>query len=206
MAHIGLLILLLVLCPQVAHAHGIGGAGGLAAGLKHPVLGLDHLLAMISVGIVSTQLGGRAVWMVPATFVFVMGIGGLVGMQSFSFWDINVIITIIEQGIICSVIILGLAIAFDKKVPIWTAMLACGFFGFFHGFAHGVEIPSITVSLPYIVGFMTSTAALHLLGVAIVEGAKKYQHGMVALRYAGAAIFGIGLHIEYELMSLTFGF
>ena len=200
------LLFLCVLFPQDAMAHGVGGAGGFMAGLKHPVLGLDHLLAMISVGVVSTQIGGRALWTVPASFVTIMAVGGYAGMQSFDFMDMNNIIVTIEQGIIISVIVLGLAIAMDKKIPVLLAMLACGFFGFFHGFAHGIEIPDVSLSLPYIGGFMAATAALHIIGVGIGEMAKTLPNGVSILRYTGAAILGAGLHIEYQMLSLTFGF
>lgn len=205
MHYIALIILMVLFSPQEALAHGVEGMGGFRAGLMHPVLGLDHLLAMISVGIVSTQIGGRAIWTVPASFVLIMAVGGYAGMQSFDFLDIDTILNVIEQGIIISVIVLGLAIAFDKGIPIWLAMLACGFFGFFHGFAHGVEIPDIAMSMPYIGGFMAATAALHLFGVGIGEAAKKLSKGVAVLRYAGAAIFGMGLHIEYETIVTILG-
>ena len=205
MAHIALLILAIVLFPHDVFAHGVGGSGFMA-GVKHPVLGLDHLLAMVSVGILSAQMGGRAIWLVPASFVLIMAVGGYAGMQSYSFLDINSIITVIEQGIIISVILLGLAIAFDKNFPVWMGMAACGFFGFFHGFAHGVEIPDAMHSLPYIAGFMVGTAGLHLVGVGIGEGAKKPTNGLAVLRYAGAAIFGMGVHMEYETLALMYGY
>lgn len=197
---------LCLLLPQEALAHGTGHTSGFKSGLMHPVLGLDHLLAMISVGIVSAQIGGRAIWTVPASFVVVMALGGFAGMQSYDFLDIGTIIVLVEQGIILSVIALGLAIALDKSIPVILAMIACGFFGFFHGFAHGIEIPDVVFSLPYIGGFMISTAGLHLVGVGIGEAAKKLPNGVTVLRYAGAVILGIGLHIEYETFALTFGF
>lgn len=201
-----LLSLLLLTFPQDALAHGGHGGGGFQAGLMHPVLGLDHLLAMVSVGIVSTQIGGKAIWSVPASFVLIMAFGGYAGMHSYAFMDINTIITVVEQGIILSVIALGLAIALDKAIPVILAMIACGFFGFFHGFAHGIEIPDVALSMPYIAGFMVSTALLHLVGVGIGEVAKKFANGVTFLRYAGAVILGIGLHIEYGVLALTFGF
>ena len=173
-----LLLFLCVFLPQEALAHGLDGVGGFKSGLMHPVLGLDHLLAMISVGIVSTQIGGRAIWTVPASFVLIMALGGYAGMQSFNFLDINTIVVSVEQGIIISVMALGLAIALDKGIPMVIAMIACGFFGFFHGFAHGIEIPDVAFSFPYIGGFMTATALLHILGVGIGgNGEKASQWG-----------------------------
>jgi len=204
--HALLLLLVILFFPHDALAHGSMGVSGFKSGLMHPVLGLDHLLAMVSVGIVSTQIGGRAIWSVPASFVLIMALGGYAGMQSYDFLDINTIITLVEQGIIISVIALGLAIALDKSIPTLLAMVACAFFGFFHGFAHGIEIPDIAFSLPYIGGFMLATAALHIIGVGIGEAAKKLPNGVTILRYAGAVILGVGLHIEYGVLALAYGF
>ena len=200
-----LLFFAALLFPGIAFAH-VGQVGGFMAGLMHPVVGLDHLLAMVSVGIVSAQMGGRAIWSVPAAFVCVMGIGGFVGMQSYAFLEALAIITIIERGIIASVILLGLAIALDKKMPVWMAMLACGFFGFFHGFAHGTEIPDLVLSATYIGGFMLSTAFLHIAGVGIGEIARRVSNGTLVLRYIGAVILGMGLHIAYEAVMFEMAF
>ena len=200
--HRFLLLAMLVLFPNVALAHTMS-TSGFTSGLWHPVLGLDHLLAMVSVGIVSTQLGGRAIWTVPASFVLIMALGGYAGMQSFDFLPIESIVVLIEQGITLSVILLGLAIALDKKISIAIAMLVCGFFGFFHGFAHGTEIPDVALSATYIAGFMVGTALLHIVGVGLGEIARRVPNGSTVLRYVGAVVMGMGLHIEYQMLSTS---
>ena len=134
--------------------------GSFMGGLTHPVLGLDHFLAMVSVGVVSAQIGGRAIWTVPATFVGVMAVGGVLGL-------LDVGLTAIEVGIALSVFGLGLAIALDKRLPISIAMTAVGFFAIFHGYAHGAEMPTVAKPATYAAGFLTGTAALHIAGVII---------------------------------------
>lgn len=184
--NIGLLFILL-LSPVVAFAHEEGGSGFMA-GLTHPVLGLDHLLAMLSVGILSAQMGGRAIWMVPLTFVAVMWVGGMVGIGSAEFaW--------IEMGIALSVIILGLAIAFDKKQPLGFAMAGVGAFAFLHGHAHGVEMPNLASPGMYAIGFILGTTLIHLAGVFIGAISEKMKGGVMLLRFAGAFIAGMGLQI-----------
>lgn len=188
------LFLLFTLIPSVAYAH-TGTLGGFQAGLSHPVLGLDHLLAMVSVGVVSAQLGGRAMWLVPATFVLVMAIGGLLGMA-------DVGLGAVEVGIALSVVVLGLSIANISRIP---AFMIYGFvflFATFHGYAHGLEIPELATSWAYIGGFMAGTAGLHLLGVGIGHFASKVPHGSTALKYAGAIVAGMGLHILLGIAGL----
>lgn len=180
---------LLGLVPGLVLAH--EGAslpyGSFLAGLTHPVLGADHFLAMVSVGIVSAQIGGRAIWTVPATFVGVMAFGGLLG------W-LDVGLTAIEAGIAISVLALGLAIAADKRLPISLAMTAVGFFAIFHGYAHGAEMPSVANPVTYALGFMSGTAALHVAGVIIGDISQHYSTGKVMLRVGGAAIAAFGAY------------
>ena len=182
-----LVTLLLGLLPGLALAH--EGAslpyGSFLAGLTHPVLGLDHFLAMVSVGIVSAQIGGRAIWTVPATFVGVMAFGGLLG------W-LDIGLTAIEAGIAISVLALGLAIAADKRLPLSVAMTAVGFFAIFHGYAHGAEMPTVANGVTYALGFMTGTAVLHVAGVIIGDISQHYSAGKVMLRVGGAAIAALG--------------
>ena len=176
-----------LLAPQIAGAH--DGAslpyGSFIGGLSHPVLGLDHFLAMVSVGILSAQIGGRAIWTIPATFVAVMAFGGVLGY-------VDIGLSAIEAGIAISVLALGIAIAADRKLPISIAMTAVGFFAIFHGYAHGAEMPTVANSVTYAAGFLTGTAALHLLGVLIGDIARRNTHGNTILRLAGGAIAGTG--------------
>jgi len=159
--------------------------GSFLSGLTHPVLGLDHFLAMVSVGVLSAQIGGRAIWTVPATFVVVMAFGGLLG------W-IDVGLSAIEIGIAFSVLALGTAIALDRKVPVVAAMSAVGVFAVFHGYAHGAEMPVVAQPVTYALGFMTGTAFLHLAGVVIGDISQQYERGKIALRAVGLGIAGTG--------------
>lgn len=179
--------LLAALVPAAVFAH--DGTqlpyGSFLSGLTHPVLGLDHFLAMVSVGVVSAQIGGRAIWTVPATFVGIMAFGGLLG------W-LDIGLTAIEAGIAFSVLALGTAIALDKAVPFVVAMCAVGVFAIFHGYAHGAEMPAVATATTYALGFMTGTALLHLMGVIIGDISQHYERGKLLLRGAGVAIAGTG--------------
>lgn len=170
-----------------AHAHGVQG-GGLINGLMHPVFGIDHLLAMVAVGVLSVQIGGKALWTVPAAFVGLMLVGGLMGMK-------NVAFPPVELGIAASVLALGIALAFDKNLPIIAAMCFVGVFALFHGYAHGQEMPAIASPTLYALGFVIATAGLHIAGLFIGALANKIKHGEVLLRYTGAGIAGIGFAI-----------
>ncbi len=185
--------LLLFICSSsvVAHAHGVQG-GGLVNGLMHPVYGVDHLLAMVAVGALSVQLGGRAIWAVPLAFVSVMLLGGLWGINGLPFFAV-------ETGIASSVLVLGIAVALDKKAPVLWSMLCVGFFAFFHGYAHGAEMPDLAQPALYALGFVTATAFLHIVGIAIGESAKHINHGESLLRYIGAGVAGIGFSLLFGL-------
>lgn len=178
---------LAALLPGLAMGHEANSLqfGSFLGGLTHPVLGPDHFLAMVSVGIVSAQIGGRAIWTVPATFVIVMAMGGALGL-------LDVGLTAIEIGIAFSVLVLGVAIAADRKLPVALAMVAVGVFAVFHGYAHGAEMPTVAEPLRYAAGFLTGTAALHILGVIVGDISQHYAQGKVMLRVVGGAIAGIG--------------
>ena len=181
------LCLVLLWLPGIALAHEGTSLpyGSFIAGLTHPVLGLDHFLAMVSVGIVSAQIGGRAIWTVPTTFVSVMAVGGVLG------W-LDIGLTAIESGIAISVLGLGLAIAADKRLPISIAMTAVGFFAIFHGYAHGAEMPTVARASTYAIGFLTGTAVLHITGLVIGDISQHYARGKLLLRIAGAGIAAAG--------------
>ncbi len=182
------LLACLLFFPQFVYAHQAGAGGGFVAGVTHPVLGFDHLLAMLSVGILSAQMGGRAIWTVPATFVSVMLVGGILGIQGVPFFSI-------ELGITISVLALGISIASERKFPTLLAMLFVGFFAIFHGYAHGDEIPYLVEPVYYALGFVTGTAGIHIAGVIVGLAAEKFNDGEQLLRYLGAAIAGIGFHL-----------
>ncbi len=185
-------LICLVIHPFPVFAHAFFGKEGFYDGISHPVLGLDHLLAMICVGILSAQLGGRAIWTVPSIFVIVMTIGGLFGflliVQEFFF---------VEIGIILSVILLGLAISIQKKIPIFLIMIFVGIFGLFHGIAHGLEIPAASSPILFILGFICGTTALHVFGVIVGHISNKNKVSLNFLRLTGMifAIYGIYLFL-----------
>ncbi|MES2739924.1 MAG: HupE/UreJ family protein [Pseudomonadota bacterium] len=170
-----LLALIPLAAGSVAQAHP-GHADGALAGLAHPFLGLDHLLAMVAVGVWAGQLGGRAKWLVPASFVAVMAGGAALGLA-------GVRLPMVEAGIATSVLLLGLLIALSVKVaPAFGATLV-GLFALFHGVAHGSEMPQMSVAWQYGLGFMLATAALHGAGLGLGQRLRR-QHGW--LRAAGA--------------------
>ena len=173
--------------PSMSYAHE-GSGGGFMAGLTHPVLGFDHLLAMLSVGILSAQMGGQAIWRVPLTFVLVMLGGGILGIN-------RVPIFSVELGIAFSVLALGIAIALEKKLSPILAMVFVGFFAIFHGHAHGTEMPSLSKPVFYACGFVIGTAGIHVGGVLIGIIAERLEEGKQLLRYAGAGIAGVGFHL-----------
>ena len=183
-----LLAFLFSTIPSVAYAHdGTNlGLGGFLSGLVHPVLGYDHLLAMLSVGMISAQIGGRAIWTVPATFVSVMAVGGLLGL-------INIGLNVTELGIAASLVILGLFIAAERKIPTLMVMIGVGFFAIFHGYAHGSEMPDTAEPFLYALGFLVGTALIHIAGVVIGDISRHYERGKVVLRVGGALIAVVGL-------------
>lgn len=190
-----LLAILLSLIPGVVYAHdgSVLPFGGFLSGLVHPVLGYDHLLAMLSVGILSAQIGGRAIWTVPATFVSVMALGGALG-----FIDIGLPST--ELGIAASLVILGSIIAAERKLPILLAMVGVGFFAVFHGYAHGAEMPQTAEPAAYASGFLTGTALIHIAGVIIGDIAKHYQRGPTLLRIGGSLIAIAGVLFIFGIL------
>ena len=147
-------VLALCLAPTAAVAHvGVGSTSGFVHGFMHPLSGLDHQLAMILVGLFAYRIGGRALWLVPLTFVSVMALGGFLGVMA-------VPIPFVEVGIAVSVVVLGAIVAIGVRAPLAVAIGAVGLFAIFHGHAHGSEMPLDVSGLEYGVGFMLATAML----------------------------------------------
>ncbi|WP_420644932.1 HupE/UreJ family protein [Candidatus Leptofilum sp.] len=171
--------------------HTVGG-GGIVSGFLHPILGLDHLLAMVAVGLLSAQLGGKAIWTVPATFVSIMAVGGILGL-------VGVPLPLVEIGIAGSVILLGIAIAANKGLPIGLAMSIVALFGLFHGHAHGTELPEITntlgLTIAYVTGFLVATVGLHVIGALLGMMAIRNKRGTRTLQIAGGVISILGIFI-----------
>ena len=190
-----LIALVISFIPSTVYAHEGGNLplGGFLSGLVHPVLGYDHLLAMLSVGILSAQIGGRAIWTVPATFVGVMAFGGVLGI-------IDIGISITEIGIAFSLVILGSIIASERRLPIVLAMIGVGFFAIFHGYAHGTEMPQTAEPVTYAFGFLTGTALIHIAGVLVGDISKRYQRGPQVLQVGGGFIAMVGLLFVFGII------
>jgi len=151
---------IVVAAPPI-YAHVVGDAGGgFKSGFVHPVLGPDHLLAMLAVGIWGAQMGGRAVWTLPVTFPMIMAIGGLIGMS-------GIAISHVELGIGISVLTLGLAIAAAWKAPEYLSLGLIAFFALCHGYAHGVELPNAADPASYAIGFVVATGLIHITGISL---------------------------------------
>lgn len=176
----------LLMFPMLADAHTMTYSSGFLSGIKHPVLGIDHLLAMLSVGILSAQLGGRLLWAMPALFVGMMAYGGMLGMRDFPLISV-------ELGIQISVIVLGIAIFTAKKLPLFLMLFFVAFFGVFHGYAHGVEIPYLAKPAFYVMGFVLGSALIHAVGVLLGGYLLKSSRSDFILRTLGAVIASVGL-------------
>ena len=180
--------MLLCLFPTFTYAHvGVGQDSGFIHGLTHPITGLDHLCAMIAVGLWATQRGGRAIWLVPLTFVAVMALGGFLGMAAIP-------LPLVEHGIAASVLILGIFIAAAVHLPLVTSTILVALFALLHGHAHGVEMPEAALGLRYGWGFILATVLLHTIGIGLAMLAQRMASAH-ATRYAGGAILVCGLYL-----------
>jgi urease accessory protein len=177
-------ILLGALVLPMAEAHTFGAQGsGLAEGFVHPFMGLDHLLAMIAVGLWAAQLGGRATWLTPAAFVAVMAGAALLGSLGME-WPV------LEPAVASSVLVLGLLVACAARPSTAVSALLVALFALFHGYAHGLELPEADSAALYGAGFILATACLHGIGVAL-----GFLTGRYASRIGGAAIAVMGLFL-----------
>jgi urease accessory protein len=176
--------LLAVAGPAFAHEGG-GMAGGFASGFMHPLLGWDHVVAMVAVGLWGAFLGRPAIWVLPIVFPMVMAFGGALGLSGLH-------ISHVETGIALSAIVLGAVVAFAARPPIGLAAVIVAAFAVFHGYAHGVELPKAADPLAYSLGFVIATGLLHLCGIAIGL-VVRWPAGKVAVRALGAAIAMAGV-------------
>ena len=172
-----LVSMILVALPGVAEAHtGHGATFSFNSGFLHPLGGLDHVLAMIAVGLLAAQLGARALWLVPGTFVTVMVLAAVAGVAGASLPGT-------EYGILLSIVAISLPVAFALGMPVALAMALVGVFAVFHGHAHGAELPVDATAAPYVAGFALATALIHAAGISF-----GLLLGRPALRTAGGAI------------------
>jgi urease accessory protein len=176
---------LLFLLPATASAHTeTGTVGGFVSGFLHPLTGVDHIVAMVAVGLWGAYLGGSAMWLLPVVFPVVMALGGALGI-------LNVSLPGVEKCIAFSGVMLGLAVAFAARPPLWIAAVVVGFFAIFHGHAHGTELPDAANAMTFAVGFVIATGLLHLSGISLGL-LVRWPWGRVVVRMTGAAIAIIG--------------
>ena len=181
----------LALISGSAQAHtGTGLPGGFLSGFEHPFSGLDHLLAMVSVGLWGAFLGRPLIYLLPVIFPAVMAGGAVLAMA-------GVRLPLVEMGIALSVLVLGGCIALAIKAPVWAASLIVAAFALFHGYAHGRELPSAADPVGYSAGFVLATGLLHVLGIGIGT-LKERPGGVVAVRAAGGLVAAAGAWFLYR--------
>jgi urease accessory protein len=173
------LFVLVSASPALAHEAG-GEATGFLSGLRHPVSGWDHILAMVAVGLWGAQLGAPAMWLLPVTFPMVMALGGFLSL-------LGVPLPAVEMGIAVSAIVLGLMVLVEAHPPLWAAGIIVAFFAVFHGYAHGTELPPGANGLLYSAGFVIATGCLHAVGITIGL-IHRWPMGRTALRAAGGSV------------------
>jgi urease accessory protein len=185
-----LLALGLIALPTAAFAHAGVGTHDLANGFLHPVGGLDHVLAMVAVGVFAFVLGGRALWLVPLSFVGMMAMGFVLGTN-------GITLPHAELAIALSSIVIGGVAAVGRRMPVVAAMALVGGFATFHGWAHGTEIPSNAGAVTFALGFVTATALLHAAGIALSMGVAavtgKYGRTIAQIVGGAFALGGLGV-------------
>ena len=187
-------LLALSIMPAIAFAHEESGqAAGFLAGLAHPVSGLDHVLAMVAVGLWGAVLGAPAIWVLPVAFPLVMALGGLMGLLGFPLPGV-------EIGIALSAILLGAMVLAEVRPPLWLAALIVAFFAIFHGHAHGRELPEGTSALLYSLGFVVATGLLHAVGI-LIGFAHRWTMGRQVVRAAGGGVALAGLFFLWRAIA-----
>ena len=177
--------LLTLFLPLNASAHTESGlVGGFLSGFEHPLTGLDHLVAMVAVGLWGAFLGARARWTLPVTFPVVMALGGAAGV-------LGLPLPGVETGIALSAVFLGAFVALATKPPLWLAASLVGCFAIFHGHAHGTELPKSANALAYAVGFVIATGLLHLTGIGLGM-LSQWRWGRATVRACGGVIAVVG--------------
>jgi urease accessory protein len=167
-----------------------GEAAGFLSGLKHPVSGLDHVLAMVAVGLWGAQLGAPAMWLLPVAFPMVMAFGGMLGLM-------GVPLPGIEYGIAASAILLGVAVMFEARPPLAFASALVAIFAIFHGYAHGTELPPGQSGLLYSMGFVIATGCLHGVGISI-GSVHRWEYGQKLLRFVGSIVAMGGMFFMWK--------
>lgn len=171
--------------PSLAQAHMIqgGGTGGFLAGFEHPLTGLDHFLAMFSVGLWGAQIGGRSVWTLPVTFPLIMVVGGVLGIM-------GVPLPGVEIGIALSILVLGAAIAMSWKPAEWIVLSLISIFAICHGHAHGTELPNAVDPADFAVGFVVATGLIHVIGIGVGLVSQRFYSGKLTRLLGGVVVLG----------------
>ena len=187
------MLTLALVAPLMVHAHTeTGSIGGFISGFLHPLSGLDHIAAMVAVGIWGAYLGAPAMWLLPVIFPLVMALGGALGV-------LGVPLPGVEAGIALSGVMLGLMIVLAVRPPLWVAAALVGFFAIFHGHAHGTELPHAANAITYAVGFVIATGLLHLSGIAFGL-LVRWRWGRVLVRTCGGAIAATGFAFLFHYL------
>lgn len=187
-----LALAVLLVAPEAAWAHSAHGvAGGFLSGLAHPVLGWDHVVAMVAVGLWGAFLGAPAIWLLPIVFPLVMAFGAVLGV-------VGVPVPAVETGIAASAVVLGLLIVLKAKPALFVAAVIVAVFAIFHGYAHGTELPAAANPAAYGVGFVIATGLLHLAGIAFGM-LVRWPQGVYAVQAGGGVISAVGLAFLFGL-------
>jgi urease accessory protein len=190
---LGLAWSVLLIWPASVLAHTGDSAGGFVTGLSHPVSGLDHVLAMVAVGMWGAQLGKPALWLLPIAFPMVMALGAMLGLM-------GIPVPGVELGIAISALVLGIMVLTSARPPLAVALILVGFFAVFHGNAHGTELPAGESGLLYSIGFVIATGLLHAVGITIGL-IQHWPKGKLALRAGGAVVAGFGCFFILEAVT-----
>lgn len=176
-----------------ASAHTMTGAtGGFSSGFLHPLAGLDHIVAMVAVGLWGAFLRRPALWMLPVVFPLIMAIGGALGVAGMPLPGT-------EIGIALSGVVLGTVVAAKIKPPLWVALMLVAFFALFHGHAHGAELPDAANPITFAIGFVLATGLLHLIGIGFGY-LTKWRFGEIAVRSLGMLVVLIGFGFLFGLL------
>ncbi|MBN2802625.1 MAG: HupE/UreJ family protein [Deltaproteobacteria bacterium] len=182
---------MILLFAETAFSHSTGdiasaSGGGFLAGFLHPVSGLDHVVAMVAVGLWGAFLGAPAIWLLPVVFPMVMAFGGVLGIAGVPVPAVEILIAI-------SGIVLGIMVATKAKPPIYVAAIIVGIFAIFHGYAHGEELPEAAEPLAYSIGFVSATGLIHIGGISLGL-LTKWKSGLLAIRILGGLICLVGFY------------
>jgi urease accessory protein len=185
-----LIAILAAAMPVAALAHtGAGQVEGFLQGVAHPFTGVDHMLAMVAVGLLAGRMGGRAVWLLPASFMTIMAVGGLLGMA-------GIALPFAEFGIACSLVAFGCLLGSGRDMTVAMTMALVGFFALFHGHAHGTEVARDISGVAYEAGLLVATGILHALGVGVALASTRHRRiAKPFLRFSGGivALAGAGV-------------